>query len=158
MAVEKNNETIVEEDKIEETEVTPEGLPVDVEVEGEEVVEERPQDDFNANLANNMDERTLKDMAMELIQEYKKDKLSRKEWEDAYIKGLDLLGTKYQEVTKPFKGASGVTHPLLAESGYTVPSTSIQRISTKRWPGTYTNRRVELHRPSNNNLKESKTT
>ena len=116
MAVEKNNETIVEEDKIEETEVTPEGLPVDVEVEGEEVVEERPQDDFNANLANNMDERTLKDMAMELIQEYKKDKLSRKEWEDAYIKGLDLLGTKYQEVTKPFKGASGVTHPLLAES------------------------------------------
>jgi hypothetical protein len=55
-------------------------------------------------------------MGNELIQEYKKDKLSRKEWEDAYIKGLDLLGTKYQEVTKPFKGASGVTHPLLAES------------------------------------------
>jgi len=116
MAVENNNQTVVEEDKIEETEVTPEGLPVDVQVEGEEVVEERPQDDFNANLANNMDERTLKDMARELIQEYKKDKLSRKEWEDAYIKGLDLLGTKYQEVTKPFKGASGVTHPLLAES------------------------------------------
>jgi len=55
-------------------------------------------------------------MAMELIEEHKKDKTSRKEWEDAYIKGLDLLGTKYQEVTKPFKGASGVTHPLLAES------------------------------------------
>ena len=63
-----------------------------------------------------MDERELKDMAMDLIEEYKKDKSSRKEWEDAYIKGLDLLGTKYQEVTKPFKGASGVTHPLLAES------------------------------------------
>jgi hypothetical protein len=79
-------------------------------------LEERPQDDFNANLAENMDERVLKDMANELTQEYKKDKLSRKEWEDAYIKGLDLLGTRYQEVTKPFKGASGVTHPLLAES------------------------------------------
>ena len=63
-----------------------------------------------------MDERVLKDMARELTQEYKKDKLSRKEWEDAYIKGLDLLGTRFQEVTKPFKGASGVTHPLLAES------------------------------------------
>jgi hypothetical protein len=50
------------------------------------------------------------------VDEYKKDKLSRKEWEEAYIKGLDLLGTRYQEVTKPFKGASGVTHPLLAES------------------------------------------
>jgi len=115
MAVEKQEPQT--EDILEETEV--ETLPsdeVDVSVEGEEMPEERPEDDFNANLAESMDERTLKDMAMELIQEYKKDKTSRKEWEDAYIKGLDLLGTKYQEVTKPFKGASGVTHPLLAES------------------------------------------
>ena len=113
MAVEK-----VTEELAEEVVDQPEGLPIDVEVEGEEeeVVEEAPQDDFNANLAEGMDERELKDMAMELIEEYKKDKTSRKEWEDAYIKGLDLLGTKYQEVTKPFKGASGVTHPLLAES------------------------------------------
>jgi hypothetical protein len=112
MAVEKvTSET--EEEIVEQ----PEGLPVDVTIEGEEeVVEERPQDDFNANLAEGMDERTLKEMGSDLIEEYKKDKTSRKEWEDAYIKGLDLLGTKYQEVTKPFKGASGVTHPLLAES------------------------------------------
>jgi hypothetical protein len=117
MAVENNNETFTEEDKIEETVVEqPDGLPPEVIVEGEEEVEERPQDDFNANLAEAMDERTLKDMARELTDEYKKDKLSRKEWEEAYIKGLDLLGTRYQEVTKPFKGASGVTHPLLAES------------------------------------------
>jgi hypothetical protein len=117
MAIENNNETLTEEDKIEETVVEqPDGLPPEVMVEGEEEIEERPQDDFNANLAENMDERVLKDMANELTQEYKKDKLSRKEWEDAYIKGLDLLGTRYQEVTKPFKGASGVTHPLLAES------------------------------------------
>ena len=117
MAIENNNETFTEEDKIEETVVEqPDGLPPEVMVEGEEEIEERPQDDFNANLAENMDERVLKDMAKELTQEYKKDKLSRKEWEDAYIKGLDLLGTRYQEVTKPFKGASGVTHPLLAES------------------------------------------
>ena len=113
MAIEK----VTEEIKEEEIQEQPDGLPVDVTVEGEEEeVEERPQDEFNANLAEGMDERTLKDMGMELIQEYKKDKTSRKEWEDAYIKGLDLLGTKYQEVTKPFKGASGVTHPLLAES------------------------------------------
>ena len=113
MAIEK----VTEEIKEEEIQEQPDGLPVDVTVEGEEeMVEERPQDEFNANLAEGMDERTLKDMGMELIQEYKKDKTSRKEWEDAYIKGLDLLGTKYQEVTKPFKGASGVTHPLLAES------------------------------------------
>jgi hypothetical protein len=112
MAIEKNNEVLEEE--IEEQ---PEGLPIDVTVEGEEeIVEERPQDDFNANLAEDMDERTLQSMASDLIAEYKKDKNSRKEWEEAYIKGLELLGTKYQEVTKPFRGASGVTHPLLAES------------------------------------------
>ena len=116
MAVEKQEP--ITEDIIEETEV--ESLPgneeVDVAVEGEEVMEEAPSDDFNVNLAESMDERTLGSMARELIAEYKKDKTSRKDWEDAYIKGLDLLGTKYQEVTKPFKGASGVTHPLLAES------------------------------------------
>ena len=56
MAIEKNNETVVtEEDKVEETVEQPEGLPVDVTVEGEETVEERPQDDFNANLAETMD-------------------------------------------------------------------------------------------------------
>tara|TARA_Y100001937_G_scaffold82016_1_gene110971 strand:- start:448 stop:2781 length:2334 start_codon:yes stop_codon:yes gene_type:complete len=118
MAVEKNNEIIEDELEVTEEGPQPEGTgPIDVSVEGEEeVIEERPQDDFNANLAENMDERTLGSMASDLIAEYKKDKNSRKEWEEAYIKGLELLGTKYQEVTKPFKGASGVTHPLLAES------------------------------------------
>jgi hypothetical protein len=117
MAVEKNIESLTEEDTLEEERVNPaeDDNPI-VTVEGEETVEETPEQDFNANLALEMDERTLSSIARELVQEYKKDKLSRKEWEDAYIKGLDLLGTKYQEVTKPFKGASGVTHPLLAES------------------------------------------
>ena len=112
MAVEK-----VTEELAEEVTEQPDGLPLDVEIEGEEeAVEETPEQDFNANLAEDMDETTLKEMGSDLIEEYKKDRASRKEWEDAYIKGLDLLGTKYQEVTKPFKGASGVTHPLLAES------------------------------------------
>ena len=79
MAVENNNETLTEEDKIEETVVEqPDGLPPEVIVEGEEEVEERPQDDFNANLAEAMDERTLKDMARELADEYKKDKYQEK--------------------------------------------------------------------------------
>ena len=116
MAVEKNEEIISEDAKIEEVVEQPEGLPIDVQVEGEEDVEERPQDDFNSNLAENMDERTLREMSSELIEEYKKDKVSRKDWEDAYIKGLDLLGTKYINVTRPFKGASNVTHPMLSEA------------------------------------------
>ena len=115
MAIEKNNEIIEETARVESDE-QPEGLPPDVVIEGDEIVEETPQDNFNDNLAENIDERTLSSMAGELIQEYKKDKLSRKEWEDGYIKGLDLLGTKYMDVTRPFKGASNVTHPMLAES------------------------------------------
>ena len=80
MAVEKQEP--ITEDIIEETEV--ESLPgneeVDVAVEGEEVMEEAPSDDFNVNLAESMDERTLGSMARELIAEYKKDKTSRKDW------------------------------------------------------------------------------
>jgi len=118
MAVEKDNIDISEEEKIEEGQGTPivEDEVDEVSIEGEEEPEVRPQDDFNANLAEFMDERTLSRMGNDLVSEYKKDKTSRKEWEEAYIKGLDLLGTKYMEVTKPFKGASNVTHPLLAES------------------------------------------
>jgi hypothetical protein len=118
MAVEKDNKDNSEEQQVEETQGTPIlNEEVDeVSVEGEEEPELRPQDDFNANLADSMDERTLSRMGNDLVSEYKKDKTSRKEWEEAYIKGLDLLGTKYVEVSRPFKGASNVTHPLLAES------------------------------------------
>ena len=41
---------------------------------------------------------------------------SRKDWEDSYTKGLDLLGFKYENPTQPFQGASGATHPVLAEA------------------------------------------
>ena len=94
MAIEKETPELEEELRVadEETE-GPAGVPppVDVEIEGQEVEGERPQDDFNANLAESMDERTLREMASELTQEYKKDKVSRKDWADAYIKGLYLL-------------------------------------------------------------------
>jgi hypothetical protein len=43
-------------------------------------------------------------------------KQSRKDWEDSYVKGLDLLGFKYENPTQPFQGASGATHPVLAEA------------------------------------------
>ena len=120
MAVEKEiPENIEEETKVEEIQEQPEGLPPDIQIEGEETIEEDPMDDFNANLAEDMDERTLKRLGSELISEYKKDKESRKEWEECYTKGLDLLGVKYNEQTRPFKGASGVTHPLLSESATT---------------------------------------
>jgi hypothetical protein len=102
-----------EDDILEEQE-----QPVDVEVEeGEpEVVEEEVQENFFANLAENLDDRVLTSLASQLISDYKKDKESRGDWEKAYTSGLDLLGFKYENEGQPFKGASSVTHPLLAES------------------------------------------
>ncbi len=79
----------------------------------EEVIE--TSENFFANLAEDMDERTLSRMASQLIEEFKRDKVSRKDWESAYSQSLDLLGFKYMDATRPFKGASTVTHPLLAE-------------------------------------------
>ena len=129
MAVEKGiTENIEEETKVEEIQEQPEGLPPEVQIEGEETVEETVNDDFNANLAEDMDERTLKRLGMELISEYKKDKESRKEWEEGYTKGLDLLGVKYNEQTRPFKGASGVTHPLLSESATTFQASAYKEL------------------------------
>ena len=117
MAIEKENQEQIEEEvKVDTPKEQPEGLPPEVMVEGEEPVVEDLEEEFSANLADDMDERILKSLGSELLSEYKKDRTSRKDWEDAYIKGLDLLGTNYTEQSKPFKGASGVTHPLLAES------------------------------------------
>jgi glutaredoxin len=94
--------------------------PVDVEIEEptDEVVEEQAevQENFYANLAENLDDRVLTSMAQQLISDYKKDKESRGDWEKSYTSGLDLLGFKYEGEGQPFRGASSVTHPLLAES------------------------------------------
>ena len=129
MAVEKDiSENIVDETKVEEIQEQPEGLPPIVEVEGEEVAEENLEEDFGANLAEEMDERDLKRLGLELIDEYKKDRESRKDWEEGYTKGLDLLGVKYREQTRPFKGASGVTHPLLSESATTFQASAYKEL------------------------------
>jgi len=101
----------------EDLEVTDKEQAPEVIIEGEEdILEEAPQEDFYKNLAEDMDERELQDLANQLISDYKNDKETRKDWEESYTKGLDLLGFKYTQQTKPFTGASGVTHPLLAEA------------------------------------------
>ena len=72
--------------------------------------------DFSSNLAETLDEDELNNLSSELRQQYEDDKESRSDWIASYTKGLDLLGFKYNERSQPFQGASGVTHPLLAES------------------------------------------
>ena len=68
------------------------------------------------NLAELLPEDVLKPIGLELVGNYKEYKTSRKDWEQSYIQGLDLLGFKYENRTEPFQGASGATHPVLAEA------------------------------------------
>ena len=72
--------------------------------------------DHNANLAETLDDSILGELSSELREQYETDQESRSEWEEGYTKGLDLLGVQYEERTQPFQGASGVTHPIIAES------------------------------------------
>ena len=84
---------------------------------GEEgIMVQAEQYDHNANLAEVLDEKLLNELSSELRGQYEEDLESRDEWKEGYVKGLDLLGIKYEERTEPFDGASGVTHPLIAES------------------------------------------
>jgi hypothetical protein len=68
------------------------------------------------NLAELLPDDVLEPIGNEMAQNYMDYKSSRKEWEQAYITGLDLLGFKYENRTEPFQGASGATHPVLAEA------------------------------------------
>jgi len=69
-----------------------------------------------ANLAEHLPEDILGELGSELFENYQDYKNSRKEWERTYREGLDLLGFKYDQRTEPFQGASGATHPVLAEA------------------------------------------
>jgi hypothetical protein len=74
------------------------------------------EEDFGANLAEEMDEGAMASMASTLVDEIEQDKNSRKDWEKAYTEGLKLLGLNMEERTEPWNGASGVFHPMITEA------------------------------------------
>jgi len=101
-----------------------EGLDIEIEEteDGGVIVDFDPgadsidEGDFGRNLAEEMDMGDLGAVANDLLSEYDSNKASRQDWEDAYSKGLEMLGFNYEERSEPFRGATGVTHPLLAEA------------------------------------------
>ena len=78
--------------------------------------EDIPTSGFNSNLAEILDEGYLGGLASELTERVENDRASREDWEQSYTKGLDLLGFKYEERTRPFRGAASVNHPVLAQA------------------------------------------
>jgi hypothetical protein len=97
-------------------------IEISTEDDGGVTVDFDPEDmrgeggDFYANLAEEMPDRELSRIGSDLAGEFDANKAGRQDWEDAYTDGLELLGFNYEERTQPFRGSSGVTHPLLAEA------------------------------------------
>jgi hypothetical protein len=92
---------------------------VEIGVGGLEIVIEPGKDgseDFNANIAEEMDEDDLVSLAGDLLGEFEEDISSRKDYMQTYVDGLDLLGMKLEDRTEPWPGACGVYHPLLSEA------------------------------------------
>ena len=116
----------IQEQVIEETEAQEESLgPVDIQEneDGSVDINLDPQaatpeggDEHYANLADFLPDDVLGRLGSDLNGKYMDYTSSRKEWEKTYIQGLDLLGFKYNNRTEPFQGASGATHPVLAEA------------------------------------------
>lgn len=95
------------------------GMEIDI-VPGEQTAE-----DFDANLAEDLDERVLATLATDLLGDYESDVNARKDWLNTYVKGLKLLGLEYEERTEPWSGACGVFHPILMESAVKFQSETI---------------------------------
>jgi hypothetical protein len=143
-----------------EKRITGEDYPeggVDVEISAQEMLEELPeieiefdtatgevvvnigdQEDadvpFDANLAEVVDTDVLTLISSDLMLLFEADKSSRKDWEDQYSKGMRLLGFSMEERTKPFKGASGVSHPLLTESIVQFQATALKELMPSDGP------------------------
>ena len=108
-------EVEVEEEEVEPSEII-ENEDGSVSLDFNSVVKEELLAEHDANLADGLDERLLMDLGNELIGLYEEDRESRQEWETSYAEGLKLLGLKYEERDQPFRGSSGVTHPVIAEA------------------------------------------
>ena len=92
---------------------------VNISVDGMEInidPDRMEDDEFNLNLAEEMEDDLLGELADDLIEDYTGDVNSRKDWLDTYVDGLDLLGLKLEDRSEPWEGACNVYHPLLTET------------------------------------------
>jgi len=115
MDIEVSDETkLVESDNVEATELPDGGMEINFDPDSG--IKVPGTEEHFDNLADLLPDDVLNPIGSEMQADYTDYKMSRKEWEDTYIKGLDLLGFKYRVRTEPFQGASGATHPVLAEA------------------------------------------
>ena len=110
MMVQEGPEIEIEIEDPEAVRIGVDGMPLVEFEKGEEA------EDFNANLAEDMDEGQLTELAGDLLGDVQSDVDSRKDWMQTYVEGLELLGMKIEDRTEPWPGACGIIHPLLSEA------------------------------------------
>ena len=125
-----------------------EETPIEIEIENPEGVtvgiggveidlmpnEREEGEEFDSNLAEFIDDSDLQKISSDIMELVEADVTSRKDWADTYVKGLDVLGLKYDEVTEPWDGACGVFSTLLTESAIRFQSESIMETFTAQGP------------------------
>ena len=99
-----------------------------------DVLKAEVEDDFDANLAEELNDGALSSLASELLEDIENDKASRKEWEKMYVEGIKLLGLQIEERTEPWSGACGVFHPMLSEAVVRFQSETISETFPARGP------------------------
>ena len=103
----------------------PEGLEIGIDGIAIDLMPEDDEPDFDANLAEFMDEGELEKLGSDLVGEVESDISSRKDWVEMYVRGLEVLGMKYEERTEPWTGACGVFSTLLTEAAVRFQSETI---------------------------------
>ena len=105
--------------------VNPEGVKLDMDGLEIDLMPDENEEGFSDNLAEYIDEGELQKIASDLIEMVDADINSRKDWVDMYVKGLDVLGMKYEERTEPWLGACGVFSTVLTEAAVRFQSETI---------------------------------
>jgi len=148
MAIEKNPFDKIPEEiqnvipipkKVEDTnatfEVEPDGgVTVDFTEVSVEMQPEPDVEEWYGNMANDMEEEDLQEIAATVIDNYRADKDSRADWESMFERGFDLLGLKIEDTSEPFEGACTAVHPMLIESAVKFQSKAIQEMFPANGP------------------------
>ena len=123
------------EEAIEIEVVDPESMSIKMDgVEIEIEPQEMGETDFNANLAEFIDENELTSLGSELTSDVEEDQNSRKDWADMLVKGLEVLGIKHEERTEPWNGACGIFSTLLSEAAIRFQSETIMETFPAKGP------------------------
>ena len=127
--------TVIEEEMVPEDTLVTELEDGSVEIDFDPLAEEGMMDvEFDGNLAEVIDDKDLRTLAVDLVGKFDSDKNSRSDWEETYEQGLDQLGLEIEERTTPWSGACGVFHPMLSEAVVRFQSQTIQEIMPAKGP------------------------